>query len=234
MIVNEQIYSHFNFRRTLAMERIIVEGGNPLNGTVRVSGAKNAALTAICASLIAKGQVTLDNVPRIADVYILLEIINDLGVETCWEGSNTLILNTPDNIKYKTLYKQVKKLRASNLLLGSLLARVGRAEIALPGGCNIGNRPMDLHLKGMAQLGAEIYLEHGYIKASAKRLVGDKIYLDFPSVGATENIMMAGCVAEGSTVIENVAKEPEIVDLANLLNTLGAKVKGAGTDVIKI
>ena len=216
------------------MEKLVITGGVPLLGKVRISGAKNAALTAICASLMAEGEVVLDNVPRIADVEIMLRIINRLGVETCWEGANTLVIKTPVTISKKTIYKDVKMLRASNLLLGPLVARFNEAEISMPGGCNIGIRPMDLHIKGLALLGADISCEHGFIKVKATKLTGNKIYLDFPSVGATENIMMAAALAEGLTIIENVAKEPEIVDLANLLNTLGAKVKGAGTDMIKI
>lgn len=216
------------------VERLVITGGMPLNGRVRISGAKNAALTAICASLLAEGQVFLENIPRITDVEVLIKIINQLGVFTSWEGDTTLLIDVPHFMDYRTSYKDMKKLRASNLLLGSLLARVGKAEIALPGGCNIGSRPMDLHLKGLALLGADIVLEHGYINAKVDKLIGNRVYLDFPSVGATENIMMAASLAEGFTVIENVAKEPEIVDLANFLNTLGAKIKGAGTDVIKI
>lgn len=216
------------------MEKIVITGGKELRGRVRISGAKNAAVTVLSAALMAKGEVILENVPRISDVCVLLDIIESLGAEVTWLEDEVVSIITPDEIGATTPYQLVKKLRASNLLLGSLLARTGTAEIALPGGCNIGSRPMDLHIKGMEALGAEVLLEHGFIKAKANKLVGKKIYLDFPSVGATENIMMAAAVAQGHTVIENVAKEPEIVDLANFLNSMGAKIRGAGTDVIKI
>ncbi|MHB8171180.1 MAG: UDP-N-acetylglucosamine 1-carboxyvinyltransferase [Thermincolia bacterium] len=216
------------------MSKIVITGGQPLTGKVRVSGAKNAALTAISAALLARGDVYLENVPNISDVQIMLEIIRELGSEYLWVSQDCVKINTPDNLCYTTPYHQVKKLRASNLLLGSLLARVGNSHIALPGGCNIGSRPMDLHIKGLVNLGAEVEMDHGYIKAKTSGLKGGRVYLDFPSVGATENIMMAAALAKGQTVIENVAKEPEIVDLANFLNAMGARVRGAGTDVIKI
>lgn len=216
------------------VEKIVITGGKELRGRVRISGAKNAAVTVLSAALMAKGEVILENVPRISDVCVLLDIIESLGAKVEWLEDEVVSIITPDQIGAATPYHLVKKLRASNLLLGSLLARTGTAEIALPGGCNIGSRPMDLHIKGMEALGAEVILEHGFIKAKADKLVGKKIYLDFPSVGATENIMMAAAIAKGHTVIENVAKEPEIVDLANFLNSMGAKIRGAGTDVIKI
>jgi len=216
------------------VSKIVITGGRPLQGRVRVSGAKNAALTAISAALLASGEVYLENVPNISDVQIMIDIINELGADTAWVEPDCLRIVSSDNLEFTTPYQQVKKLRASNLLLGSLLARVGQAHIALPGGCNIGSRPMDLHIKGLATMGAEIELDHGYIKASTKGLKGGRVYLDFPSVGATENIMMAAVLAKGQTIIENVAKEPEIVDLANFLNAMGAKIRGAGTDVIKI
>ena len=216
------------------MSKIVITGGQPLTGKVRVSGAKNAALTAISAALLARGDVYLENVPNISDVQIMLEIIRELGSRYEWVSQDCVKINSPDNLSYTTPYHQVKKLRASNLLLGSLLARVGKAHIALPGGCNIGSRPMDLHIKGLVNLGAKVEMDHGYIKATTSGLKGGRVYLDFPSVGATENIMMAAVLAKGQTVIENVAKEPEIVDLANLLNAMGAKVRGAGTDVIKV
>lgn len=216
------------------MDRLIITGGQPLFGRVRISGAKNAALAIMAGALLATEPVLLENVPDISDVHVLLSILRELGVEVSEKGQGSIEIITPDRIETATPYRQVKKLRASNLLLGPLLARFGRAEIALPGGCNIGSRPMDLHIKGLQGMGAEIELEHGFIKGKCERLKGAKVYLDFPSVGATENIMMAAALAKGQTVIENVAKEPEIVDLANFLNTLGAKVRGAGTDVIKV
>jgi len=216
------------------VQKLYITGGQPLKGTVRVSGAKNAALAIISAALLASEPVYLENIPRITDVEILLDIIANLGIRVEWKGPNSVEIVTPDAITTKTPYKEVKKLRASNLLLGPLLTRFGKAEIALPGGCNIGSRPMDLHIKGLNALGARLTLEHGFIKGTCSRLKGAKIYLDFPSVGATENIVTAATLADGQTILENVAKEPEIVDLANFLNSLGAKIRGAGTDVIKI
>jgi UDP-N-acetylglucosamine 1-carboxyvinyltransferase len=177
----------------------------------------------------------LENVPDISDVRVMIEIINSLGASAAWEGPGTVRVAPPERVNEEAPYSLVKKLRASNLLLGPVLARFGRVRVSLPGGCNIGVRPMDLHFKGMAGLGAELSIERGCIRGSTRgRLKGARVYLDFPSVGATENIMMAACLAEGQTILENVAKEPEIVDLANFLNAMGAKVRGAGTDVIKI
>ncbi|MBU7007265.1 UDP-N-acetylglucosamine 1-carboxyvinyltransferase [Phosphitispora fastidiosa] len=216
------------------MQKLYIKGGKTLEGKVRIGGAKNAALTIVCASLLAGDTVCLENMPDITDVNVLLDIITNLGVNVVRKGPDVVEITTPDRISTKTPYREVKKLRASNLLLGPLLARFCNAEIALPGGCNIGSRPMDLHIKGFEALGANISLEHGFIKGRCSRLSGSKIYLDFPSVGATENIMMAAALSKGQTVLENVAKEPEIVDLANFLNSLGAKIRGAGTDVIKI
>ncbi len=215
-------------------QKLCITGGQPLKGTVRVSGAKNAALAIMSAALLAGEPVNLENIPHITDVKVLLDIIANLGVKVNYQGENNVQLSTPEVIRTKTPYRAVKKLRASNLLLGPLLARFGYAEIALPGGCNIGTRPMDLHIKGLEALGAKITLNHGFVRGTCNHLTGSKIYLDFPSVGATENIMMAAVLAKGQTVLENVAKEPEIVDLANFLNSLGGKIRGAGTDVIKI
>lgn len=217
------------------MERIVIAGGKPLTGRVKISGAKNASLAILCAAILSQNEILLENVPDISDVRVMIEIINSIGAETSWDSRDTLRIMPPVKLKGEAPYHLVKKLRASNLLLGPMLARFGRAQVALPGGCNIGIRPMDLHFKGLGGLGAELSLDHGCVKASAPdRLKGARIYLDFPSVGATENIMMAACLAEGQTIIENVAKEPEIVDLSNFLNNMGAKVRGAGTDVIKI
>ncbi|NPV26750.1 MAG: UDP-N-acetylglucosamine 1-carboxyvinyltransferase [Firmicutes bacterium] len=216
------------------MDKIVVRGGQKLVGKVRISGAKNAALAIIAASVLAKGETILENIPRIQDVETLLNILTSLGAETVWLEPGTVAIRVPDNVMFITPYDQAKKLRASNLLLGSLVGRRGIAEISLPGGCNIGSRPMDLHIKGLQRLGVDVALEHGFIKARAGTLQGNKIYLDFPSVGATENIMMAASVVPGTTTVENVAKEPEVVDLANFLNAMGAKIRGAGTDIIKI
>ncbi|ACV61035.1 UDP-N-acetylglucosamine1-carboxyvinyltransferase [Desulfofarcimen acetoxidans DSM 771] len=216
------------------MSNIAIVGGQRLQGKVKVSGAKNATLAILGAALLANESIILENVPDISDVRIMVNIIRDLGGEIDWLDKEVISFVPPKEIKKSPIYNNVKKLRASNLLLGPLLAKFGYAEVALPGGCNIGVRPMDLHFKGLAGLGADLYIERGCVKGSAKKLAGARIYLDFPSVGATENIMMAACLAEGQTIIENVAKEPEIVDLANFLNSLGGKVRGAGTDVIKI
>ena len=216
------------------MQKLYITGGKPLIGKVKVGGAKNAALAIVCASLLAGESVYLDNIPDITDIKVLLDIIANLGVRVERRGNNNVEILAPDNILTTAPYREVKKLRASNLLLGPLMARFRKAEIALPGGCNIGSRPMDLHIKGLEAMGASMSLEHGFIKGSCGRLAGSKIYLDFPSVGATENIMMVAVLAKGQTILENVAKEPEIVDLANFLNSLGAKIRGAGTDVIKI
>ncbi|WP_018086162.1 UDP-N-acetylglucosamine 1-carboxyvinyltransferase [Desulfurispora thermophila] len=214
--------------------KIVVAGGRRLTGTVRISGAKNAALVLICAATMATEPVILENVPDISDIHVLVQILKEIGIEVTWPAEGTLAISATGAPQLPPPYQLVKKLRASNLLLGPLLARFGQAQVSLPGGCNIGVRPMDLHFKGLAALGAEIRMEKGTVLASAGRLRGARIYLDFPSVGATENIMMAACLAEGQTILENVAKEPEIVDLANFLNCLGARVRGAGTDVIKI
>lgn len=211
-----------------------IEGGHRLSGVVRVSGAKNASLVIIAAAIMAKGKTVLENVPRIKDVEVLLEILQDQGCFVEWEEDGALAIEAPDNITTQSPYELSKMLRASNLLLGSLLGRKGEARICLPGGCDIGSRPMDLHIKGMQALGAKVKLEHGFIEATAGSLQGGRVYLDFPSVGATENIMMLAAMTPGQTSIENAAKEPEIVDLANFLNALGARIRGAGTDLIRV
>lgn len=217
------------------MDKIVITGGKPLRGKVKISGAKNASLAVLCAAILSRSEVILENVPDISDVRVMMEIINSMGTKVSWENAATIKVVPSEQVSFEAPYHLVKKLRASNLLLGPVLARFGRAQVALPGGCNIGVRPMDLHFKGLAGLGAELKMEHGYVRGSVQgKLKGARVYLDFPSVGATENIMMAACLAKGQTLIENSAKEPEIVDLANFLNTIGARVRGAGTDVIKI
>ncbi|WP_347489454.1 UDP-N-acetylglucosamine 1-carboxyvinyltransferase [Desulfoscipio sp. XC116] len=217
------------------MDKLIINGGRPLRGKVRVSGAKNASLAILCATIMAGDEVVLENIPDISDVRVVLEIIKHIGSEVIWLSESSLRIIAPTRIAADPPCDLVKKLRASNLLLGPMLARFGYARVSLPGGCNIGVRPMDLHFKGLAGMGAQIDLDGGFaVGKITRRLKGARIYLDFPSVGATENIIMAACLAEGQTVLENVAKEPEIVDLANFLNCLGAKVRGAGTDVIKV
>ncbi|RJX16910.1 MAG: UDP-N-acetylglucosamine 1-carboxyvinyltransferase [Ammonifex sp.] len=214
--------------------KIVVCGGRPLKGRVRINGAKNAALAMLCGVILARDNVVIDNVPDISDVRHIIQVITHLGVRVSWRKGDTLSINVPALRMREAPYELVKKLRASNLLLGPMLARCGEVRIPLPGGCNIGARPMDLHFKGLSALGARLSLDKGYVFARASRLKGAQVYLDFPSVGATENIMMAACLAEGQTLIENAAKEPEVVDLANFLNGLGARIFGAGTDVIRI
>ncbi|MCG8401650.1 MAG: UDP-N-acetylglucosamine 1-carboxyvinyltransferase [Firmicutes bacterium] len=217
------------------MDKLIICGGKPLRGRVRISGAKNAALAVLCASVMAGDKVVLENVPDISDVRDMIDIIRHVGSEVTWLSESSIQINPPPRLIADPPCHLVKKLRASNLFLGPLLSRFGFAKISLPGGCNIGVRPMDLHFKGLACMGVNISMEGGYAVGRApSRLKGARIYLDFPSVGATENLMMAACLAVGQTVLENAAKEPEIVDLANFLNCLGAKVRGAGTDIIKI
>jgi UDP-N-acetylglucosamine 1-carboxyvinyltransferase len=215
---------------------LIIEGGHPLNGRVRVSGAKNAGLVLLVASTLADGETILDNMPRIRDVEVMVQILNELGVNARWNEDGSLSICPPPlgSMKVKTSYELSKKLRASNLLLGALLGREREAVISLPGGCDIGSRPMDLHIKGIQALGAEVDIEHGFIYARSKKPSGSRVYLDFPSVGATESIMMMASRTPGQSVIENAAKEPEIVDLANFLNSMGARIRGAGTDLIKV
>ncbi|MBS4200687.1 UDP-N-acetylglucosamine 1-carboxyvinyltransferase [Bacillus sp. FJAT-49732] len=216
------------------MEKIIVRGGKRLSGTVKVEGAKNAVLPVIAASLLAsEGKSIIRDVPTLSDVYTIGEVLRHLnaGVEFL---DKTIIVDASEDLNVEAPFEYVRKMRASVLVMGSLLARQGRARVALPGGCAIGSRPIDLHLKGFEAMGAKVKVENGFVEASADKLRGAKIYLDFPSVGATQNIMMAAVLAEGSTVIENCAKEPEIVDLANYLNSMGAYVRGAGTGTIRI
>ncbi|MFZ5943912.1 MAG: UDP-N-acetylglucosamine 1-carboxyvinyltransferase [Bacillota bacterium] len=215
------------------MDKIIVTGGSRLEGRITISGAKNAVLPIIVASLLSSGKCKLHDVPNLADVGTISEVLEILGAKTNFAG-NTLDIDSSDINNFEAPYEYVRKMRASVLVMGPLLARLGHVKISMPGGCAIGTRPIDLHLKGLEALGAQITMDHGNIEAKAARLKGNKIYLDFPSVGATENIMMAATLAEGTTVIENAAEEPEIVDLANFLNSMGAVVKGAGTNVIRI
>ena len=215
------------------MKRIVIEGGTPLRGVVHTSGAKNAVLPIIAASLLAKGEFTIYDTPWLADVATMCELLDSLGVTSDFQD-NILHIDTKNLQRTEAHYDCVRKMRASFLVMGPLLARYGHAKISLPGGCAIGSRPIDLHLKGFEALGAKVTFGDGYIVAQAAKLKGNKIYLDFPSVGATENIMMAAVLAEGHTVIENAAEEPEIVDLSNFLNAMGAKIKGAGTNVIRI
>ncbi|MFZ5641412.1 MAG: UDP-N-acetylglucosamine 1-carboxyvinyltransferase [Bacillota bacterium] len=215
------------------MEKFLVNGGNPLYGKVRVGGAKNAVLPVIAAALLADGPSYLENVPHLSDVSLIVELIGQLGAHVDFRG-NDLTIDATEIRSQEAPYDSVRKMRASFLLMGPLLARYGKAEVSLPGGCAIGTRPIDLHLKGFTALGAKINKRGGYIEAVAPQLTGARIYLDFPSVGATENIIMAATLAEGVTVIENAAEEPEIVDLAQYINSMGGKVKGAGSSIIEI
>ena len=217
------------------MEKLLVQGGCKLSGTVRISGAKNAVLPVIAASLLASTPSVIEDVPDLDDVRTIAEVLQYLGLATRWDEPGSLYVDSTGVKSCEASYELVRKMRASFLVMGPLLSRFQEARISLPGGCAIGSRPIDLHLKGFEALGAEITMGHGFIEAQApKGLVGARIYLDFPSVGATENIMMAASLAKGQTVLENAAQEPEIVDLANYLNAMGAKVRGAGTNVIKI
>lgn len=216
------------------LPKIIVRKSNPLKGTVKISGAKNSVLPIMAASLLAQDKVILEDIPSLKDVEVISEVLTSLGSSINKQPDGTLEINSSFINNSEAPYDLIKKMRASFLVIGPLLARMGKARVSLPGGCAIGARPIDLHLKGLSAMGAKIELGHGYVEAQADKLVGDKIYLDFPSVGATENIMMAATMAEGQTIIQNAAEEPEIVDLANFLNGMGAKVKGAGTDTIKI
>lgn len=218
------------------MSKFIINEGMPLKGRVRISGAKNSVLPIIAASLLGDGQSVIEEIPYLNDVKIMCDLLRSLGAGVgVSEKQSKLRIDTQNIVNTTTPYELVNKLRASFLVMGPLLAREGVAKISLPGGCAIGTRPVDLHLKGFAAMGVEIAQEHGYIEAKTNgRMKGAKIYLDFPSVGATENIMMAAVLADGQTIIENAAIEPEIVDLATYLTTMGADVKGAGTDTIKI
>ncbi|KUP04144.1 UDP-N-acetylglucosamine 1-carboxyvinyltransferase [Bacillus coahuilensis p1.1.43] len=217
------------------MDKIIVRGGQKLNGTVKVEGAKNAVLPVIAATLLAsEGKSVIKDVPTLSDVYTINEVLRHLNADVSFENGEITVDATRE-LLVEAPFEYVRKMRASVLVMGSLLGRLGKARVALPGGCAIGSRPIDQHLKGFEAMGAKVKVGNGFIEAEvAGRLQGAKVYLDFPSVGATENIMMAAVLAEGTTILENVAKEPEIVDLANLLNKMGANVKGAGTGTIRI
>lgn len=216
------------------MPKIIVEKSPPLKGTVRVSGAKNSALPILAATLLSSGTCYLEDVPDLQDVKIISEVVGILGATVDKKGKEEVEINASEIKQYEAPYELMSKMRASFLVMGPLLARVGKARISMPGGCAIGTRPIDLHLKGFKALGAEITTGDGYVEASTDKLVGCDIYLDFPSVGATENLIMAAALAEGETILENAAMEPEIIDLANFINKMGGNIKGAGTSTIKI
>ena len=219
------------------MEKIIIQGGNNrLVGRVRIEGAKNAVLPLLAATVLAsEGKTTLKNVPVLSDVFTMNNVVRGLNTQVDFnKDENTVVVDATQPLTEEAPYKYVSKMRASIVVLGPILARNGRAKVSMPGGCTIGSRPIDLHLKGLEAMGAQITQTAGYIEAKADRLMGAHIYMDFPSVGATQNIMMAATLAQGTTVIENAAREPEIVDLALLLNKMGAKVRGAGTETITI
>ncbi|MFC4098857.1 UDP-N-acetylglucosamine 1-carboxyvinyltransferase [Paenibacillus xanthanilyticus] len=215
------------------MEKLMVRGGRPLRGTVQISGAKNSAVALLPAAILAESTVVLDNLPHISDVAVYSEILEELGGSVGWDGDAFVI--DPASMTSKPMPNgNVKLLRASYYLMGAMLGRFGEATIGLPGGCNFEPRPIEQHIKGFEALGAEVTNDHGSVRIVAKELRGAKIYLDVVSVGATINIMLAASRAKGSTIIENAAKEPEIIDVATLLNAMGAKIKGAGTETIRI
>lgn len=220
------------------MDKLIIEGGVPLHGEVVVSGAKNAALPILCAGLLAETPLTLTGVPELRDVASTLTLLDTMGVKVSKDGDQ-VTLDASDVASFEATYEMVKTMRASILVLGPLLARFGTARVSLPGGCAIGSRPVDLHIKGLQAMGAAMHITHGYIQASTlhlpnRRLQGAKYYMDLVTVTGTENLMMAAALAQGITVLENAAKEPEVVDLAECLNKMGAKITGAGTDTITI
>lgn len=215
------------------MERYVVEGGRRLEGSVKISGAKNSALKLMAASLLARGRSVLINIPRISDVFTMVEVLERIGAKVDFE-SDVMSIDASGDIQTEAPYDLVRRMRASINVLGPLLAREGHARVAMPGGCNIGNRPLDLHERGLEQMGVKFRFDHGYLEGEAPRLSSARVVLDYPSRGATENILTASTLAEGTTVIENAAQEPDIIDLADFLNSMGAKVKGAGTSTIVI
>ena len=216
------------------MDKLIVYGGTPLRGEIRISGAKNAALPVLVASLLADSPLEIGNVPHLQDITTTMELLGRMGVNLTVGDKMTIEADTTTINSLRAPYELVKTMRASILVLGPLLARFGEAEVSLPGGCAIGSRPVNLHIKGLQAMGADIKVEDGYIKAKAKRLKGARIFMDMVSVTGTENLMMAASLADGVTVIENAAREPEVADLALCLNSMGAKVRGAGSDEITI
>lgn len=216
------------------MEQYIMRGGQPLEGEVTISGAKNAALGLLAAAIMTDDDVILDNLPDVRDIRVLLQAMQEIGVRVKYINKNTVKINGSCINSMSIDYEFIRKIRASYYLLGALLGKYKESHVALPGGCNIGSRPIDQHIKGFKALGATVEIEQGMIATKAERLVGTHIYMDVVSVGATINVMMAAAMAEGKSIIENAAKEPHIVDVANFLNSMGANIKGAGTDVIRI
>jgi UDP-N-acetylglucosamine 1-carboxyvinyltransferase len=215
------------------MDKLLIEGGARLKGEIAISGAKNAALPLLCAALLTAEPVSFTNVPQLNDIGTLLRLLADMGVKVAHEGS-TVTLDASALTNPVASYELVKTMRASILVLGPLVARCGEAKVSLPGGCAIGARPVDQHIKGLQAMGAEVSVDHGYVLAKSPRLKGARLFTDMVTVTGTENLMMAACLAEGMTVIENAAREPEVVDLANCLIAMGAQISGAGTDVIRI
>ena len=216
------------------MEQYVVKGGVPLCGEVSIGGAKNAALGILAAAIMTDETVTIENVPNVRDTKVLLQAIEGIGAKVKYIYNNTVQINGGSICDLNVEYEYIRKIRASYYLLGALLGKYNESNVALPGGCNIGSRPIDQHLKGFKALGAKVNIDHGVVSAKAEKLVGGHIYFDVVTVGATINLMMAACMADGETILENAAKEPHIVDVANFLNAMGANIKGAGTDVIRI
>jgi UDP-N-acetylglucosamine 1-carboxyvinyltransferase len=218
----------------LSVDKLIITGGQPLDGEIRISGAKNAVLPILAATLLSEGPVMISNVPHLHDVTTTLELLGRMGVNMTVDEKLNVEIDPTTVSQFRAPYELVKTMRASILVLGPLLARYGRAEVSLPGGCAIGSRPVDLHIKGLQAMGADISIENGYIMAQAKRLKGAKLVMDTVTVTGTENLLMAATLAEGETIIENAAREPEVVDLANFLIKMGARISGAGTDTIVV
>ena len=216
------------------MAKYIINGGKKLNGEVKISGAKNATLGILAASILCDEDVIIENIPNVSDIEIMLETISSIGATVKKINKNTVIINGKNINVFELNNKKLSSIRATYYFVGALLAKYHKANVVLPGGCDIGVRPIDLHLKGFNALGAKAYVENGFIKATADEIRGTNIYLDIVSVGATINIMLAACFCNGTTIIENVAKEPHVVDIANFLNSMGANIKGAGTDIIRI
>ena len=216
------------------MDKLVIQGGIPLAGEIRISGAKNAALPILCAAILTEEPLQIGNVPHLRDVTTMLELINQMGAEVSVNDRLGVEIVARNLNNLVAPYELVKTMRASILVLGPMLARFGQARVSLPGGCAIGSRPVDLHIKGLQAMGAEIEIEHGYIEARVQRLKGARIFMDLVTVTGTENLMMAATLAEGTTVLENAAREPEVVDLANCLIAMGAKIEGAGSDVITV
>ena len=216
------------------MDKLVIKGKTPLKGEVKISGAKNAAVAILPAALLIDGICTIDNLPNISDVKLLCEIIEELGAKITWTSNNSITIDSRNLCCTNAPLELTRKFRASYYLIGALLGRCHHVQVGMPGGCKLGARPIDQHIKGFEALGATVDVGQGKITANTDKLVGTSIYMDMVSVGATINIMLASVLAEGTTIIDNAAKEPHIVDVANFLNTMGADVRGAGTDVIKI